>query len=81
MNKHFLRRPFNAVPADDYNFPMLTNDERQALEERLRQRGHTLDFPHRGADGTMRLMVDNVAMHEGEMMELDRREAATGSES
>jgi hypothetical protein len=55
---------------------MVTNDERQALEERLRQRGHTLEFPHRGADGTMRLMVDNVAVHEGELIELDRREAA-----
>jgi hypothetical protein len=55
---------------------MLTNDERRALEDRLRQRGHTLDFPHRGADGTMRLIVDDVAMHEGEMIELDRHEAA-----
>jgi len=55
---------------------MVTNDERQALEERLRQRDHTLDFPDRGADGTMRLMVDNVAVHEGELIELDRREAA-----
>jgi hypothetical protein len=71
------RRPFHAVAADGYNFPMLTNDEWRALEERLRQRGHTLDFPHRGVDGTMRLMVDNIPMHEGEMTELDRRETVT----
>ena len=56
---------------------MLSNDDRKALEERLRRQGHTLTFPHRGPDGIMRLMVDDVAMDEGQQIELDKREGKT----
>jgi hypothetical protein len=53
---------------------MYSNDEQKALENRLRQRGHTLDSVHIGPDRVPRQMVDGILMDEHEMIELDRRE-------